>query len=67
MMTAAAKYRIVEWTSVFRDGSRKVAYELQSQNASNPKQWTTLGTSPTLAYARKALLFYTPNGGSGIS
>ena len=66
-MTAAAKYRIVEWTSVFRDGSRKVAYEPQSQNASNPKQWTTLGTSPTLAYARKALLFYTPNGGSGIS
>jgi hypothetical protein len=38
MMTAAAKYRIVEWTSVFRDGSRKVAYELQSQNGSNPKQ-----------------------------
>ena len=67
MTIGIAKYRIVEWTSVFRDGSRKVAYELQSQNASNPKQWNTLGTSPTLAYARIALLFYAQIGGYGIS
>jgi len=67
MTTGVAKYRIVEWTSVFRDGSSKVAYELQSQNASNPKQWNTLGTSPTLECARKALLFYAPNDGYGIS
>ena len=54
-------------TTVFRDGTRKVAYELQSQNGSNPKEWNTVGTSPTLARARKALLFYAPIGGFGIS
>ena len=67
MTIGVAKYRVVEWTSVFRDGSRKVAYELQSQNATNPKQWNTLRTSPTLVYARKALLFYAPIAGYGIS
>jgi hypothetical protein len=67
MTTRVEKYRIVEWTSVFRDGSKKVTYELQSQNVSNLKQWNTLGASPTLAYARKALLFHAPIGGYGIS
>lgn len=61
------KYRIVEWTSAFRCGSRVVAYELQSQTGSNPKKWNTLGTSNTLADARKALLFYVPNNGYGFS
>jgi len=63
----AEKYRIVEWTSVFRDGSRVVAYELQSQTRSNPEKWNTLGTSNTLADARKALLFHAPNNGCGLS
>ena len=61
------KYRIVEWTSMFRDGSRIVAYELQSQTRSDPKKWDTLGTSNTLADARKALLFYAPNNSCGLS
>jgi len=43
------KYRIVEWTSLFRDGSRIVAYELQAQTGSNPKRWNRIGTSSTLA------------------
>jgi hypothetical protein len=61
------KYRIVEWTSVFRDGSRIVAYELQFQTASSRHKWNTLGTSTTLADARKALLFHAPNNGYGFS
>src|SRR5215471_20919384 len=63
----AEKYRIVEWTSMFSDGSRTVSYELQSQTESNPKKWCTLGTSPTLADARKALLFHAPNISCGFS
>jgi hypothetical protein len=61
------KYRIVEWTSVFRDGSRIVAYELQFQTASSPKKWNTLGTSATVANARKALLFHASNNNCGFS
>jgi len=61
------KYRIIEWTSLFRDGTRIVAYELQFQTASNPKKWNTLGTSATLADARKALLFHAPNNVYGFS
>jgi len=63
----AEKYRIVEWTSVFSDGSRTLSYELQSQAKSDPKKWNTLGTSATLADARKALLFHAPNISCGFS
>jgi hypothetical protein len=33
-----AKYRILECTSVFRDGSRIVAYELQDLNRGEAKE-----------------------------
>jgi hypothetical protein len=66
MALSVEKYRIVEWTNVFRDGSRIVAYELQSQIGSNPNEWSGLGTSPTLADARKALLFHAPNNSCGF-
>ena len=59
------KYRIVEWTSVFKDGSKVVAYELQCQSESNPEKWTVVGTSLSLADARKALLFHSPNHSCG--
>jgi hypothetical protein len=55
------KFRIVEWTSEFQDGSREVTYELQAQHPKNPKNWLSVGLSATLADARKALLFQTPN------
>jgi len=55
------KLRIVEWTTEFKGGSRKVTYELLKQT--DKGEWQPLGTSNTLAGARKALLFYTPNGG----
>ena len=57
---AIQKYRIVEETSLFTDGSQRLKFALQALSASNPKQWYTLGVSSTLADARKALLFYTP-------
>ena len=41
-MKVVEKYRIVEWTSVFRDGSRIVAYELQSQAGGDLEKWNTL-------------------------
>ena len=66
-MKVVERYRIVEWTSVFRDGSRIVAYELQSQAGSDLKQWNTLGTSPSLGNARKALLFHTSKNSCGLS
>ena len=56
------KFRIVEWTSEFRDGSREVTYELQAQQPENPKNWLSVGLSSTLADARKALLFHAPDG-----
>jgi len=52
------RFRIVEWTSEFRDGSRRVNYELLKETEDS---WQRLGTSDTLAAARKALLFHTPN------
>ena len=52
------RFRIVEWTSEFKDGSRKVMYELLKQTGDG---WQPLETSDTLAGARKALLFHTPN------
>jgi hypothetical protein len=61
------KYRIVEWTSMFRNRTPIVEYELQLQSASDPQKWETLGTSPTLAAARRALLFHAPNSGCGLS
>jgi hypothetical protein len=61
------KYRIVEWTSLFGDGSRSVAYELQCQTGTGPESWNTLGKSKTLADARKALLFYAPHNSCGLS
>jgi hypothetical protein len=54
-------FRIVEWTSTFKDGSCRVSYELLKQTGGS--QWQLLGTSDTLAAARKALLFYAPNHG----
>ncbi len=61
------KYRIVEWISVFKRGPPIVEYELQSQSASEPNKWDTLGTSLTLDDARKALLFHAPDGSCGHS
>jgi len=53
-MRMVEKYRIVEWTGGFRDGSRIVACELQSQVG---KKWKTQGTSPSLVDARKGAFF----------
>ena len=66
-MKVVEKYRIVEWTSVFRDGSRIVAYELQSHAGGDLEKWNTLGTSPSLGGARKALLFHTSKNSCGLS
>jgi hypothetical protein len=62
---AVLKYRILEETSVFADGSRRLEFALQAQNESHPKQWDTLGISSTLIDARKALLFLVPSSGCG--
>jgi hypothetical protein len=59
-LVTTQRFRIVEWTSEFNDGSRKVMYELLKQTGDS---WQPLGTSDTLAAARKALLFHTPNTG----
>jgi hypothetical protein len=59
------RYRIIEWTSEFRNGSREVTYELQSQN--REKKWYSLGVSATLAAARKALLFCTQHADCWLS
>jgi hypothetical protein len=61
------KYRILEETSVFADGSQVVEFKLQSQCGTNPIEWNTLGTSLTLTDARKALLFHAPHYGCGRS
>jgi hypothetical protein len=61
------RYRIVEETCVFTDGSRRVEFKLQYQYAVNSAEWRTLGTSPTLTDARKALLFHAPHTGFGLS
>ena len=60
-LVTTQRFRIVEWTSEFKDGSRKVTYELLKQTERDSLQ--LLGTSDTLAAARKALLFYTPHDG----
>jgi hypothetical protein len=61
------RYRILEETSVFADGSRSVEFKLQSQCGTNPVEWDTLGTSVSLTDARKALLFHAPRYGCGLS
>jgi hypothetical protein len=53
------KFRIIEWTSQFQDGSYEVKYELQSKDGQ--KTWRSLGTSATLSEARMALILLTPN------
>ena len=57
----AKNFRIIAWTSEFTDGSRKVNYELLKETETDI--WQPLGTSDTLAGARKALLFHTPSSG----
>jgi hypothetical protein len=59
--TMPQRFRIVEWTSIFEDGSRKVSYEVLRQTEGSHTHWQRLGTSDTLVAARKALLFYAPN------
>jgi hypothetical protein len=61
------KYRILEETSVFADGSERVEFTLQSQCGTNPAEWNTLGSSRTLTDARKALLLHAPHSGCGFS
>ena len=58
-MEVIQKLRIIEWTSEFKDGSREIRYELQSQDGQ--MRWMSLGTSATLLDARKALILHTPN------
>jgi hypothetical protein len=64
---AVQRYRILEETSVFADGSRRLEFALQTQNENDPNQWDTLGISSTLVDARKALLFHAPRSGCGLS
>jgi hypothetical protein len=59
-------FRIFEWTSTFKDGSRELTFELQARSATSPEKWERLGTSPTLGAARKALLFHAPKTGCGL-
>ena len=61
------RYRIVEETKVFADGSQRVEFKLQAQSGGDPTEWSTLGTSRTLMGARKALLFHAPQYGCGLS
>jgi len=61
------KYRILEETTVFADGSRQVEFTLQCQHVKNPKEWDTLGKSRTLADARRALLFHAPSQSLGFA
>jgi hypothetical protein len=61
------KYRIIEWTSVFKRSPKVVEYELQTQSANDLDEWDTLGISPTLNDARKALLFHAPSSSCGHS
>ncbi len=62
------KYRILEWTSVFTRGAPVLEYEVQVlQSEIADDNWKTLGTSPTLEKARKALLFDITNSGVRLS
>jgi hypothetical protein len=64
---AIRRYRILEETSIFADGSQRREYALQVQNEHDSEQWDTLGISATLMDARKALLFHAPHSGCGLS
>ena len=61
------RYRIVEWTSSFKNRLDIVEYELQRQKAAGSEGWESLGTSRTLADARKALLFRLPDTCCGLA
>jgi hypothetical protein len=61
------RYRIVEWTSKFANRLHIVEYELQRQKATDSEEWEPLGTSRTLADARKALLFRVPDTYCGLA
>ena len=61
------RYRIVEWTSKFTNRLHIVEYELQRQKAADSEEWESLGTSRTLANARKALLFRLPDTYCGLA
>jgi hypothetical protein len=52
------RFRILEETSIFADGSRRLEYALQGQQENS--QWDALGSSKTLEDARRALLFLAP-------
>jgi len=52
-------FRIIAWTSEFKDGSRKVDYELLKETETDT--WEPLGISYILAAARKALLIHAPS------
>ena len=60
------RYRIVEWISEFTGRLEIVEYELQRQKAIS-EEWESLGTSPTLADARKALLVRLPDTYCGLA
>ena len=61
------KLRIIEETSIFKNGSRAVVFRLQSQYANEPDEWHDLGTFRTLEDARKSLLRHTPDNGLWLS
>ena len=54
------RYRILEWTSVFRSGATHVGYELQVKWDGVEGNWVSLGTAPTHEAARRALLSQVP-------
>ena len=52
---------------MFADGSQRVEFTLQSQRKGRPDTWETLGTSRTLAGARKAMLMHAPRKRLGLA
>jgi len=66
-MVKIYRYRILEETRIFADGTQRVEFKLQSQCEADPAEWNTLGTSRTLMDARKALLLHAPHYGCGLS
>lgn len=61
----AQKFRILEWTNEFGNGTRETEFELQYQDWEH--KWNSLGTSGTLKDARRALLFHMPSESFGCS
>jgi len=66
-MEKICRYRILEETCIFADGTQHVEFKLQSQFEANSAEWHTLGISRTLMDARKALLLHAPHYGCGLS